>query len=97
MRSVTQETRRASYEQVIGELGTRQSEVLHAVQSHPGITAWEIAAQIKRYVHAVRPRLTELRAKGLVEAQGTKWHQETLRTEAMWFMRDSTGQQELGI
>lgn len=99
MGAVTQQTRRASYGQVLEELGERQAQVFAVVAALPGITAWEIAAQIKRYVHAVRPRLTELRDKGLIEEQGTKWRPETSRTEARWVLSDppNGGQQELAL
>jgi len=72
------------------ELGPRQEEVLKLIRSHPeGLGAWQIAAMTRRYVHAVRPRINELVARGLVEQRGERWEESTKRHEAIWVIRES--------
>lgn len=83
--SHTSETRSASWRQTQTELTPRSREVMQALTDHPeGMTAWEIADYTHRYVHAVRPRLTEMHADGLVIPVGTRWQEKTSRQEAVW-------------
>ena len=88
-------TKSASWQMTQGELGPRTREVVTTLSTFPeGLTAWEIADRIGRYVHAVRPRLTELHRDGLVVTVGTRWQPKTERHEAIWRLvyQESDGQ-----
>ena len=79
------QTRRASYTAVLAGLAPRQAEVLEALVASPaGLTAWELADRVHRLVHAVRPRLTELKKRGHVTTCGRRWYAPTARHEAVW-------------
>lgn len=73
-----------SFRRTLLELGPRQREVVAYLQTHRRASAWEMAANLKRYVHAVRPRITELAKLGLVRQAGEVWHGQTQRMEATW-------------
>lgn len=91
----TSQTRSESWLQTRTELTPRSREVMQALTDHPeGMTAWEIADYTHRYVHAVRPRLTEMHADGLVMTVGTRWQEKTARHESVWrrVKQDSDGQ-----
>lgn len=81
------------------ELGPRQREVVDVLTRSYGLSAWEIADKTKRLVHAVRPRLTELRGLGIVREAGERWEPRTQRHEAVWKVvgEDSDGQLRLGV
>lgn len=84
-----------SWEQTCLTLGPRQLEVMECLAvNHPGLTAWELAARLGRMIHALRPRITELRKKGLVIENGERWHEQTQRHEAVWVVAKS-GQLDL--
>lgn len=103
--SATEKTRRESWDKTQAILGPRQKEVLDLVKEasgsaglYAGITAWEIAIALKRDVYVVRPRLTELKALGVIVAQGTKFHPGTDRNETSWVLNaifDNKGQGRL--
>jgi predicted transcriptional regulator len=81
------EPQRKSFAQTLIELGPRQQEVLallDAFDHRGGLSAWEIADLTKRLVHAVRPRLCELRKRGLIREAGERWEPRTERHEAVW-------------
>ena len=74
-----------SFSQTMQELGARQQEVLALLTNHHGgLSAWEIADKTRRLVHAVRPRLCELRDRGLVQEAGIRWESRTERHETVW-------------
>lgn len=75
-----------SWHKTISELGPRQHEVIDAlVSAEPtGLSAWELADRLNRFVHAVRPRLTELKGMGLVYEWGERFCRYTDRHEAVW-------------
>lgn len=83
-------TRGESWEKTIAQLGPRTLEVVKALKAAPaGLTAWEIASQTGRLVHAVRPRLTELKKnRGLVRTIGKRFYEPTQRQEAVWVLQD---------
>lgn len=82
---ITRNTRRQSYDEIQPELGHREAEVYDLLLKHThGLTAWEIAGILKREVYTVRPRLTNLKEKGLIQATGTRWQDRTNRSEAIW-------------
>ncbi len=91
----------ASYHQPLRELGPRQREVVDLLNRYyaKGLTAWELAGLTKRYVHAVRPRLTELRDLGVVRESGETWHAETGRKETVWKLVafDDSGQMQMAL
>lgn len=70
------------------KLGKRQAEVLADLAAHGPSTAEEIGARIDRHWYLVRPRISELKALGLVidtggrakSALGGKTHQVRLTT-----------------
>ena len=63
----------------------RQRELIELLQNHPlGLTAWELADITGHYVHAVRPRLTELSQEGTITGEKTKWQPRTKREETVW-------------
>ena len=84
--SLPETTRRESWDKTRENLGPRQREVLERIRSahDHGLTAWELSIHLGRMVHAVRPRLTELRDRGLIRAIRKKYHPETDRTESVW-------------
>lgn len=43
-----------------------------------------MATNLKRFVHAVRPRITELAKMGIVRQNGETFCHSTQRHEAMW-------------
>lgn len=83
------------------ELGPRQREVVdELVRAYPrGLSAWELSARLKRLVHAVRPRLTELRKLGIVREAGERWEPVTERHEALWVVtpHEDDGQMRMAI
>lgn len=89
-----------SFRQVLADLGPRQREVVAVlVRYSRGLSAWEIADITKRLVHAVRPRLTELRKLGVVKESGERWEVRTQRHEAIWSLTrwDEVGQLQMAI
>lgn len=82
----TQETRRESYRTTRADIANLQSEVLAVITavSPYGIGAWSISEKVGRYVHSIRPRLTELRKKGLIKTIGRDRGTPTGRPEAVW-------------
>lgn len=82
-------------------MGPRQREVVDLLLRYPhgGLTAWEIAGLVGRYVHAVRPRLTELKGLGVVHEAGETYHAETRRYEAVWKLTpwEDDGQMKIAI
>ena len=89
-----------SWHETLRELGPRQREVVDLLlRCSQGLSAWEIADRTKRLVHAVRPRLTELRAMGMVREAGERWEPRTERHEAVWKLTpfDNEGQLEMAI
>lgn len=72
-------------------------EVLSLLQKHPeGLSAWQIASMIRRFVHAVRPRITELKQLGVVREIAERYEENTKRHEAVWgLVNEVDGQMEL--
>lgn len=70
--NITRETRRAGYEAVRPNLGARCLEILNCLGDRE-LTAREIAQELGyNDLNAVKPRLTELRGKGKVQAIGKR-------------------------
>ena len=91
---------RDSYHKTLSELGPRQHEVYVEIsQSFRGLSAWELADKLGRLVHAVRPRIVELKDKGVVRESGERWEPRTQRNEAIWVAcrPEDNGQLGLGI
>lgn len=90
--SITKETRRESYDEVLLNLGERQKQVYEYLKDYPsGITAKELAVKMHSNgaVHSpernsVHPRLNELIDKGLVEVVGKTTCQYTNRKVAIY-------------
>ena len=79
MGSITLETRRMSYEEILAGLGKRHQMILEALRERPRSTARELALYLwkrgkipspeRNFTH---PRLTELMKAGIVAAVGKK-------------------------
>lgn len=97
MGKITLETRRMSYEEVIGSLGERHRLVLEALRERPRSTARELAMYLwkrgdipmpeRNFVH---PRLTELMKTGLVAAVDKKRCPITGKMVAVYKLEDET-------
>lgn len=74
----------SSWHKTLSELEPRQREVVAYLQIHKRASAWEMAANLKRFVHAVRPRLTELEKLGVIRAAGARYEPTTDRKETVW-------------
>lgn len=84
------EAQAQSWRQTKGELGERQRIVLEKIQNNPkGLSAWQTAALLNLPVYVVRPRITELHKKGLLQERGERWNAGTQRTEAVWMFCES--------
>jgi predicted transcriptional regulator len=86
--SITQETRRESYDKTLVMLGPQLRKVFGAVVEHGPVSAWQLSAILKREVYQLRPRLTDLAAMGLIKATGTRHEDYTDRNEAVWNIVD---------
>jgi predicted transcriptional regulator len=88
---------RDSWNQTQTELGPRQREVLDALAgAEPvGLSAWELSDRLRRLVHAVRPRLTELKLMGRIYQSGERFCRITMRNEAVWRILKPSGQLDL--
>ncbi len=66
--SITQETRRESYDAVLPFVGSVQARVYAAVKAHPlGLTAEQVQAAVGCSLNCARSRLTEIyNAGGLI-------------------------------
>lgn len=85
-----------SWNQTLQELGPRQREVVSFLSMYGRMSAWQIAERAGRLVHAVRPRLTELKGLGLLREAGERYETMTQRHEAMWeLVKPGQGQLEL--
>ena len=79
---ITKETRLESYFKA--PMGQRQRMILE-VLGDKEMTANEIRKALGfSDLNAVRPRLTELKDKGLIEAVGKKWDKDTERNVAVF-------------
>lgn len=82
---ITESTRRESYDKTLEHLGPKQKQVYDLIHSsRVGLTGWELSQELGWMVHATRPRLTELRYRGLITSIAKKYHAETDRNEAVW-------------
>lgn len=90
--SITSETRRESYDEVLLNLGERQNQVYKYLKDFPnGVTAKELAVKMHSdgIVHSpernsVHPRLNELIDKGLIVVDGKTTCQYTNRKVAVY-------------
>lgn len=79
---ITKETRLESYFKA--PMGQRQRMILE-VLGDKEMTANEIRKALGfSDLNAVRPRLTELKDKGIIEAVGKKWDKDTERNVAVF-------------
>lgn len=82
---ITDSTRRESYDKTLENLGPKQKLVFDKIrESRNGLTGWELSQALDWMVHATRPRLTELRDRGLIATFTKRYHAETDRNEAVW-------------
>lgn len=94
MDKTTQETRRASYEAVKPKITKRAGLVLATLGARE-MTASEITEELLASGHIpyysrnfVAPRLTELKASGIVETCGRRVCTRSKATEAVWRIVD---------
>ena len=79
--TITEETRQESY---VVRPATRAEEILRFLGDKE-MTARQIAYGMKyTALNAVKPRLTELKAKGLIEVTGKRYDPITDRNVALW-------------
>lgn len=87
MDKTTIETRKESF--IKTDKKTRQQEILDALEKEGELSAMELAIILGyRERNAVAPRLTELKAMGLVENAGTMWDCTTGRRVALWKIKN---------
>lgn len=90
--SITQETRRASHQDIQEKVRPRREVIYSILPPAPdGMTAEEIAdallkrGLIRRFdMNYVRPRLTELKSAGAVEVVGKRKSYRTGKDTAVW-------------
>lgn len=88
MDTITKETRKESF--IKTDKQTRQNEILDTLKAEGSMTALELAYYLGYSErNAVAPRLTELKAKGLVETDGTMWDCVTGRRVALWKIKEN--------
>jgi hypothetical protein len=99
--SITMQTRRESYHQILETLGQRQADVLHELQliGSDGCTAGELAKIMheKNYFpkperNFVHPRLTELKDAGVVEVIGKRKCNVTGKTCGIYRVVEDDGE-----
>jgi len=88
-----------SWYQILRNLGPRQREIIDLLAASRGLSAWELSDMTNHLVHAVRPRLTELRALGLIREAGERWEPRTQRHETVWIVTpvDDGGQMRMAV
>lgn len=92
MTTITKETRRESFDEVLATLGERQKLILEYLNNlSEGITARELSTEMfnngdiySSERNSVHPRLNELAAKRLIEVTGKKICQFTNRKVALY-------------
>lgn len=89
--SITDETRRESYDAAQEEAAARRRVVLEILSGSGGMTAREVAAELYRRGETptgernyAAPRLTELKAAGQIEVTGKTICADTGRSVAVW-------------
>ena len=86
MNSITRETRHEAY---IRKLNLRQKAILDVLDIGEEMTAREIADVLGfTDLNAVKPRLTELKAEGVIEATRKAWDIVTGRNVAVYKRKD---------
>src|SRR5690606_9843043 len=104
MGSITLETRRMSYEEILAGLGKRHQTLLEALRERPRSTARELAlyrrqrgnipSPERNYVH---PRLTELVDDGLVRVVGKRICSVTGKMVAVYDLAEQKPAVEQGV
>jgi len=94
MRTITEETRRESYDAVQTTAATRRRVILDILGDSGGMTAQEISGELYRRGitptverNYSAPRLTELKKAGVVETVSKKLCPQTNRNVAVWAVR----------
>lgn len=83
MNEITMETRRESHQKT--EKPKRYDEILTVLTDEKELTAREIAYALGyNDLNAVKPRLTELNRKGVIDAVGKKYDPHTQRNVAVY-------------
>ena len=83
------ESRRHSYEAILTKAGARRLEVYEAIKGMAeGRTADELAYFLGRESYVIRPRLTELRKAGLIEAVGRRRSERTGKNISVWMVKN---------
>ena len=92
--SITEETRRKSYDAVLQDAAARRRVILEILTGSEGMTAREVAAELHRRGITPTdersysaPRLTELKVAGQIEMTGKKLCDRTGRSVAVWAVR----------
>lgn len=79
-------TSREAAESIIEDAATLRGRALDLLKGE-ALTADEVAARLNRSILSVRPRISELRAKGLVENTGERRVNVSGKQAAVWRAR----------
>lgn len=83
-------------EKIAPVAGKLRAQVLECFKQHPeGMTADEAAAEMGRSILSVRPRVTELLARGEIEETGDRRRNDSGMTATVW--RAKAQQGDLGL
>lgn len=83
--SITEETRREAYYEALEEAPRRRKLIFQALVEGGPQTAHEVMARLGfSDPNSVRPRLTELKACGLVQVVGRRKNPKTGQSGAVW-------------
>ena len=93
--ATTRDTRLESYRALGEEREKRQKLILEYIREHGPSTSREIAYGLGfSDLNAVKPRLTELKARGRVEVVGAKVDMVTERRVSVWAIEEGEGKNE---
>lgn len=81
-----QQTSLLAYNEVLGDLGRRQKQVLEAFQIKD-FTNQELSEYLKWPINTITPRVGELRIKGLVVEKERRKDKSTGRTAIVWGLK----------
>lgn len=87
----SERARDKSFEEILGELNTRQLEVINVLLECKEASNEEIAEALKIFPHQVTPRVLELRKKGIVVFSKYGKSETSGKTVSIWQLnKDAT-------
>lgn len=90
------ETSQKAAESVANEAVFLRVDCMNALRGQT-LTADEVAQKIGRHVLSVRPRMSELRARGLIVPTGKRRRNASGKTAVVWATAPEPGQMEIGL